>query len=72
MLFTNFVNGLFIASLAQAIPSSKPKREASILPLSTKGRDIVDINGDVFHYVSTNWPGKYCNLPRNAFSHRLR
>lgn len=27
------------------------------LPLSTSGRDIVDKDGKVFHYLATNWPG---------------
>lgn len=58
MLFSNFVSGLFLVSLVSAVPSSRPKRAAaSLLPLSTKGRDIIDANGDVFHFVSTNWPG---------------
>jgi hypothetical protein len=30
---------------------------ASILLLSTKGRDIIDATGNVFLYKSTNWPG---------------
>lgn len=57
MLISNFLSGLLLSSLASAVPSSRPKRAASILPLSTKGRDIIDANGDVFHFVSTNWPG---------------
>lgn len=59
MLFSNLVSTLLLSSFSQAFPSSRPKRADSVLPLSTKGRDIIDINGDVFHYVSTNWPGKY-------------
>lgn len=56
MLFRIF-SGLVLTSLVAAAPSAKLKRAASILPLSTEGRDIVDANGDVFHYMSTNWPG---------------
>jgi endoglucanase len=57
MLFTKFIPALLLGTVVQAIPSSRP-RAASILPLSTKGRDIIDTNGDIFHYVSTNWPGE--------------
>ncbi|KAF2130608.1 glycoside hydrolase family 5 protein [Dothidotthia symphoricarpi CBS 119687] len=57
MLFDCLVPGLLLSSLALAFPSPKPRQAASVLPLSTKGRDIVDANGDVFHYVSSNWPG---------------
>lgn len=48
MLFHSIVFGLFFGCFVSA---------ASILPLSTKGRDIIDVNGDVFHFISTNWPG---------------
>jgi endoglucanase len=51
--------GLVLSSLVSAAPSLGAKRAASILPLSTKGRDIIDSKGDVFHYKSTNWPGKH-------------
>jgi endoglucanase len=57
MLFKGIVSGLLLTSFASAAPSSKLKRAESILPLSTKGRDILDANGDVFHFMSTNWPG---------------
>ncbi|KAH7093169.1 glycoside hydrolase superfamily [Paraphoma chrysanthemicola] len=57
MLFGTVVSTLALTALVSAIPSSRPKRAASILPLSTKGRDIIDVNGDVFHFMSTNWPG---------------
>jgi len=58
MLLSNLVSGLLLPSLASAVPSSSgPKRAESILPLTTKGRDIIDANGDVFHFFSTNWPG---------------
>ncbi|KAF2112788.1 glycoside hydrolase superfamily [Lophiotrema nucula] len=40
-----------------ALPSSNVNRRDSLLPLSTSGRDIVDSNGDIFHYAATNWPG---------------
>ncbi|KAF3044371.1 hypothetical protein E8E12_009787 [Didymella heteroderae] len=54
MRFSNVVRALFMSALASAFP--EVKRTAK-LPLSTKGRDIIDINGDVFHFISTNWPG---------------
>ncbi|KAF2853090.1 glycoside hydrolase family 5 protein [Plenodomus tracheiphilus IPT5] len=57
MLFSTLLCGLFASSFVVAAPSPKPKRAASLLPLSTKGRDIIDANGDVFHFKSTNWPG---------------
>lgn len=58
MLFQNFVAVFVFGGLASAGPSSRPRRDAaSILPLSTKGRDIVDVNGNVFHFASTNWYG---------------
>ncbi|CAN9176405.1 unnamed protein product [Alternaria alternata] len=57
MRFANATSGLLLVSLAAAAPSSALKRAASTLPLSTKGRDIIDSNGDVFHFMSTNWPG---------------
>lgn len=57
MLFSTLASGLLLSPLALAAPSSLSKRAASVLPLSTKGRDIIDANGDVFHFISTNWPG---------------
>lgn len=59
MLLTKFVSGLLLSSYALAAPSSSSisRRAASALPFSTKGRDIIDSNGDVFHFISTNWPG---------------
>ncbi|OAK96422.1 glycoside hydrolase [Phaeosphaeriaceae sp. SRC1lsM3a] len=59
MLFTRLANllpVLLLSTVVDAAPSPIIKR-ASILPLSTKGRDILSANGDVFHYKSTNWPG---------------
>jgi hypothetical protein len=59
MLFNLFAPALLLGGNALAIPTSQAKRQnsVSLLPLSTKGKDIIDTNGDVFHYVSTNWPG---------------
>ncbi|KAH8725048.1 glycoside hydrolase superfamily [Phaeosphaeriaceae sp. PMI808] len=57
MLFSNFVSGLLVSSVALAIPSSISKRATPKLPFSTKGRDIIDTDGAVFRYASTNWPG---------------
>ncbi|KAF2243898.1 glycoside hydrolase family 5 protein [Trematosphaeria pertusa] len=48
---------LLFVSIAYAIPSPKTRRDDSILPFSTEGRDIVDSNGNVFQYKATNWPG---------------
>ncbi|KAF2706230.1 glycoside hydrolase family 5 protein [Pleomassaria siparia CBS 279.74] len=48
MLFRYLASGLILGSVAAALPS---------LPLSTKGRDILDSDGKLFHHVSTNWPG---------------
>ncbi|KAF2874278.1 glycoside hydrolase superfamily [Massariosphaeria phaeospora] len=48
MLITNLALGLLLSSFTDA---------SSVLPLVTKGRDILDSNGNVFHYESTNWPG---------------
>ena len=39
------------------MPQHESKRAAPTLPLSTKGRDIIDAKGNVFHFMSTNWPG---------------
>ncbi|KAH9859602.1 hypothetical protein IAQ61_011383 [Plenodomus lingam] len=57
MLFSTLVSGLFLSSFVAAAPPPKSKRAASVLPLSTKGRDIIDAHGHVFHFKSTNWPG---------------
>lgn len=64
MLFTRLANllpVLLLSTVVDAAPSPIIKR-ASILPLSTKGRDILSANGDVFHYKSTNWPGELRSL----------
>lgn len=58
MRFSTLASGLLLNSWVSAAPPSKaPRQAASLLPLSTKGRDIIDANGDVFHFISTNWPG---------------
>ncbi|EOA91765.1 glycoside hydrolase family 5 protein [Exserohilum turcica Et28A] len=45
-------------SLVAAAPGSVEKRQkVTALPLSTRGRDIIDGTGNVFHFISTNWPG---------------
>jgi endoglucanase len=48
MLLTKFIAVFLLTSSTAA---------ASILLLSTKGRDIIDATGHVFLYKSTNWPG---------------
>jgi endoglucanase len=58
MLLNRLVSGLLLGSLVEAVPSSLINRAAPVLPLSTKGRDVIDAKGDVFRYASTNWPGK--------------
>lgn len=56
MLFHSVFISAFAARLALALPSDVLRRDAApSLPLSTKGRDIVDANGNVFHYMSSNW-----------------
>ncbi|KAF2792618.1 glycoside hydrolase family 5 protein [Melanomma pulvis-pyrius CBS 109.77] len=57
MLFRYLASGLLLGSTAVAVPSPNVKRGASLLPFSTKGRDILDRDGKLFNYVSTNWPG---------------
>jgi endoglucanase len=57
MLFGAFASGLLLSSIAAALPSVESRQAASILPLSTKGRDILDSNGNIFQFASTNWPG---------------
>jgi endoglucanase len=57
MLLKSLVTRLLLASFVSAAPPSNPKRATLILPLSTKGRDIIDADGNVFHFMSTNWPG---------------
>ncbi|KAF2270001.1 glycoside hydrolase [Lojkania enalia] len=52
-----FVAATLLGNLAIALPPPTARRDASLLPLSTKGRDIIDNNGDIFHFMSTNWPG---------------
>jgi hypothetical protein len=58
MRVTQLIPGLLLGALASAIPSPGAKRAAATLPFSTKGRDVIDAKGDVFHYKSTNWPGQ--------------
>jgi endoglucanase len=58
MLFQQVCSFLVLASIASASSSiPKAKNETSILPFVTKDRDIIDRNGTIFHYKSTNWPG---------------
>jgi endoglucanase len=57
MMISNFVHGLLFFQLASVFPSSLARGAAVTLPLSTKGPDIIDASGDVFHFMSTNWPG---------------
>jgi hypothetical protein len=54
MFFRNLAPALLLSSVVTALPEVK---RAATLPLSTKGRDIIDANGDVFYFASTNWPG---------------
>ncbi|OSS53484.1 hypothetical protein B5807_00141 [Epicoccum nigrum] len=54
MLFTFILSAFLLSTLCSARPQT---RRATTLPLSTKGRDIIDANGEIFHFVSTNWPG---------------
>jgi len=54
MLSIKIVSALLLNTLASALPEIK---RAATLPLSTKGRDIVDADGNVFYFASTNWPG---------------
>ncbi|KAF1939433.1 glycoside hydrolase [Clathrospora elynae] len=56
MLISNLNLGLLLAAVASAAPAPN-LRAASVLPLSTKGHNIIDANGDVFHFKSSNWPG---------------
>lgn len=57
MLFSQFVSGFFLFS-STCVASIPPVRRAPLnLPLSTKGRDVIDADGDVFFYKATNWPG---------------
>ncbi|CAI6332908.1 unnamed protein product [Periconia digitata] len=48
---------LLFSPFAHALASPPPNRRTPILPFSTKGRDILDSNGDIFHFKATNWPG---------------
>lgn len=57
MLLNYLASGLLLSSFASAVPYSKARQAASVLPLSTKGRDIIDANGNIFHFASSNWPG---------------
>lgn len=53
-----FAHLLLLVAAASALPSSpKVVNRASTLPFVTEGRDIIDGNGDIFYYKSTNWPG---------------
>jgi hypothetical protein len=56
MLFKVFTSVLLLGGISTALPSGKVKAVDSVLPLSTKGRDILDKNGEKFHYLATNWP----------------
>jgi endoglucanase len=72
MLLNSLVSVFLLGYLVEAIPSSLINRAAPVLPLSTKGRDVIDAKGNVFHYASTNWPGKssatILEIPANYFS----
>jgi endoglucanase len=48
---------LLLSSFASALPATAAKPEGLNLPFTTKGRDILDSNGNIFHYKGTNWPG---------------
>ena len=54
MIFSALFPALLLSALSSALPQTK---RTATLPLSTKGRDIVDANGEVFQFASTNWPG---------------
>lgn len=54
MRFNKIASGLFMGTIICMAASSSP---TSLLPLLTKGRDIIDANGKIFHFKSTNWPG---------------
>lgn len=57
-MLSNFLSAiLLLAPLGAAVPFSKAIRDASVLPFSTEGSDIIDANGGSFKYKSTNWPG---------------
>lgn len=59
MLINIFTSALLVGGTVFATPTPQADRHhpVRLLPLSTKGKDIIDTNGDVFHFVSTNWPG---------------
>lgn len=57
MLCHSLASWLLLGSIVTGIPTDHIRRQDSVLPLSVKGRDILDSNGNVFHYVATNWPG---------------
>lgn len=48
---------LILSAVVAALPAALQQRETLKLPFTTKGRDIIDNNGDIFHYKGTNWPG---------------
>jgi hypothetical protein len=57
MIFNILSLCLLFGSIVEGIPSAVIQKAETLLPLSTKGRDILDRNGDIFHYVATSWPG---------------
>ncbi|KAF1957223.1 glycoside hydrolase [Byssothecium circinans] len=57
MLLKHIFESVLFASIACALPSLQAKRDVPPLPFSTEGRDILDSDGNVFHYKATNWPG---------------
>lgn len=57
MLFKILASLLLLASVGAAVPAKAKPARNTLLPLSTKGRDILDNNGNIFHFASTNWPG---------------
>lgn len=48
---------LLLSSTGFSLPSVPTIPNALNLPLSTRGKDIIDSNGNTFHYMGTNWPG---------------
>ena len=40
-----------------SFPSAPTIPNALNLPLSTRGKDIIDSNDNTFYYMGTNWPG---------------
>lgn len=54
MLFSTLLPAFLLGAFSYALP--EPRRTTK-LPLSTKGRDIIDANGAIFRFAATNWPG---------------